>query len=116
LVIILLSGLFRDGITIVVFKLNQNYIARNLCVNRDKPMTMCGGSCYLKKKLEKNRQEDQPYPRSQTKEDRLLEFYSCAASLAGPAHSGQDNTPFLPYHDKLFCIDFITGIFHPPKI
>jgi len=33
------------------FKLNQSYIAANLCVNRNKPQVRCEGKCYLAKKV-----------------------------------------------------------------
>jgi hypothetical protein len=33
------------------FRLNQSYIAANLCENRNKPQMHCNGRCYLMKKL-----------------------------------------------------------------
>src|SRR5882757_3823613 len=33
------------------FKLNQSYIAANLCENRNQPQLHCNGRCYLMKKL-----------------------------------------------------------------
>lgn len=116
LVSVLLSGLFRDGVTIMMFKLNQAYIASTLCVNRDKPMTMCGGSCYLKKKLEENHREDDPFPASRTNEDRLLEFYSCAMLSVRPKACTQDQEQFHVYDEMLRSDDVVAGIFHPPKI
>lgn len=37
--------------TIAYYQLNQDYIARVLCENRDKPQLHCDGQCYLAKKL-----------------------------------------------------------------
>src|SRR5262245_12172393 len=37
---------------ILQFRANQDYIAKNLCVNRKKPKSCCKGSCQLNKKLE----------------------------------------------------------------
>ncbi|UOQ78013.1 hypothetical protein MUN84_05160 [Hymenobacter sp. 5516J-16] len=31
--------------------LNQDYIARVLCINRDKPQLKCNGKCHLRKQL-----------------------------------------------------------------
>ncbi|HUM47673.1 MAG TPA: hypothetical protein PLD84_12160 [Chitinophagales bacterium] len=36
------------------FNLNQAYIAKVLCVNRDKPKLHCDGKCYLMKELNRN--------------------------------------------------------------
>ena len=33
------------------FRLNQHYYATALCENPEKPITVCGGICYLKKQL-----------------------------------------------------------------
>jgi len=45
------------------FKLNQKYIARTLCENRDKPEMHCNGKCYLAKKIkqaeEREKKEEQ---------------------------------------------------------
>ncbi|RKQ43249.1 hypothetical protein BXY85_3868 [Roseivirga pacifica] len=33
------------------FEVRRDYIAEVLCINRDEPITVCGGTCYLDKKL-----------------------------------------------------------------
>jgi hypothetical protein len=43
----------------VSFKLNQDYIAKNICENRAKPTMQCNGKCQLMKKLEKAEKEEQ---------------------------------------------------------
>jgi len=35
------------------WKINQNYIIENFCVNKDKPKMHCNGKCHLSKQLEK---------------------------------------------------------------
>jgi len=35
------------------FEVNRDRIAELFCVNKDQPMTMCYGSCYLDKQLKK---------------------------------------------------------------
>ncbi len=36
------------------FSVNQPYIARVLCMNRDKPQIKCDGKCFLTKELSRN--------------------------------------------------------------
>lgn len=41
---------------------NQEFIAQNLCENRDEPVMECNGKCHLKKELDKDddrKQQDQ---------------------------------------------------------
>lgn len=36
----------------MAFKLNQSYIAAELCENRFEPLLLCSGTCYLDKQLD----------------------------------------------------------------
>ena len=40
------------------FKINQDYIAKELCENREIPKMKCNGKCYLAKKLQEQEQEE----------------------------------------------------------
>lgn len=37
---------------ITYFQLNREYIAEFLCINKEEPITMCYGQCFLKKNLD----------------------------------------------------------------
>ncbi len=39
------------------FKLNQDFIAKTLCINRDKPEKLCSGKCQLTKKIAESKEE-----------------------------------------------------------
>jgi hypothetical protein len=51
--------MFGRVLIIAEFKANQNFIAKNLCENRDKPKMNCCGHCYLKKQLKKHDKQEQ---------------------------------------------------------
>ena len=40
------------------FTLRQDFIAQELCVNRDNPKMKCGGFCYLSKKMHESEKDD----------------------------------------------------------
>ena len=42
---------FSTWLVYVGFKINQQYIARNLCINRFKPSIHCDGKCYFMHKI-----------------------------------------------------------------
>ena len=44
---------------IAYYRVNQDYIAKNLCENRDKPMMNCNGQCYLAKQLKAAEEKEQ---------------------------------------------------------
>lgn len=49
---------FQQALIIVHFKLNQNIIEKEFCVNKTKPELQCHGKCHLKKELEKSDNND----------------------------------------------------------
>lgn len=51
--IILMSvqSFYKLGV-ITYFQLNRDYIAEVLCINKEKPITMCYGQCFLDKNLD----------------------------------------------------------------
>jgi hypothetical protein len=51
LIISTLSANFAYFFVVAGFKLNQQYIAANICLNRHNPRLHCNGQCYFMKKL-----------------------------------------------------------------
>jgi ribosomal protein S19 len=51
---VLILYILRPVLPYLEYALNKEYIAKNLCVNRDKPKSCCQGKCHLKKELAKN--------------------------------------------------------------
>ncbi|MFZ4545431.1 MAG: hypothetical protein ACOYOA_15365, partial [Saprospiraceae bacterium] len=43
---------------VVYYECNKDYIAKNLCENRDRPDLKCHGKCKLMKLMEKERQKE----------------------------------------------------------
>jgi hypothetical protein len=44
------------------FYANEDYIAANLCVNKDHPEMHCNGHCQLDKKMQEDQKQNQPNP------------------------------------------------------
>ena len=115
LVILVLSGTFRETTIYISFKLNQKYIAENLCVNKDKPVSSCGGSCYLKEQLEKSQEKEMESPMPKYEYNHPIQFINNS--------SNEDQLFFNSLNKKEysqilinFHIDKHTSeIFVPPK-
>lgn len=54
------------------FYLNQDYIAKNLCVNRFDKIPVCNGKCYLSNQLKENEKKEQKIPNVKEKEVQLF--------------------------------------------
>ena len=95
------------------FKLNQSYIASNLCENRGKPWLHCNGHCYLMKKIKQV--EDKQNNAERESQKNLLQEAYC-----------QPKTPLKFYTCLLRIITFQnfrnkrpkghTSIFRPPQL
>lgn len=112
----MLPSLTKLGI-LIDFKINQDFIAEVLCINRDKPLNKCNGKCYLSKKLKKaEEQEEKQLP---TIKLTKLEMLCCAS---------KNHFDFLKYTftylsrlnaayaREFYFFSFIADIFHPPKL
>jgi hypothetical protein len=48
-----------SSVTIMInYVVNKDYISKNLCENRDKPMMHCNGKCHLMKQLQKESKKE----------------------------------------------------------
>lgn len=96
------------------FYLNQEFVAKNLCVNRDKPQLHCNGKCHLKKQLNEEEKRDQNNPERRA-ENKSEVFYDASFAIAAfsPEYIILDSN----YHNPN-CIgrpvDQASTIFHPP--
>jgi len=55
-ILIMFSLTFQCMVKVAIigwWELNRDYVAKNLCENRNKPQMKCCGKCYLKKQLKK---------------------------------------------------------------
>lgn len=96
------------------FYINQEYVARNLCVNKDKPQLQCNGQCHLEKQLdeEEKREQNNPERRTDNKNEIVYDGSSCITVIT-PAYTTLSVT-----HNNPDCIgtpiDQSQTIFHPP--
>jgi hypothetical protein len=105
-----LSGLF----VFAGFEMNESYIAKELCVNKNKPELHCNGKCYLMNKLkqaqDKEQKQEQQFLKIQLQMQEALvampfvfkEYSIAAVNFCIPTNTG------MP-------VARVTAIFHPPQ-
>ena len=94
------------------FFLNRSYIAKNLCVNREKPRMQCNGKCYLSKKLKEQENQDQQVPVSKNEQFNIQPFFVPAPFLLMNT-SITIKVKFFIKNDQAIA-SFPEAIFHPP--
>jgi hypothetical protein len=100
----------------VSFKINQDYIAKNLCENRAKPIMHCNGKCQLMKKLkqaDKNEQKQFP-PTIKEKSEFLYCHNLTNFSIHRNIYFFDKKQSFFDYKFH-YSSSYLTEIFRPPK-
>lgn len=116
-VLILIFSVFVQSfdklISIAEFRLNQNFISRTLCINKDIALSDCKGKCQLKKKLLESNQKVpiknsiKSEIRSQCFTDKVVKW---AIQLLPPVASVYPEIPPVIKHSSPVFL-----IFHPPS-
>ena len=107
------ASTFSKAVIVVDFYANQDYIAKNLCENRDKPMMHCCGRCQLRKRLNREANQDKENPERKAENKQEILFLEDLTRIV--------TTPvrfciLQPYQSMpvLRPIDRTQDIFHPP--
>lgn len=97
------------------FKINQDYIAKELCENREIPKMKCNGKCYLAKKLQEQEQEEKEKAPLEQRIKLDVLFYSKGSISSSPSlHQHEPKTCFVKTNSELL-IGFLTKPLHPPQ-
>lgn len=104
---------FSSFIVKIDFYMNQSYIAKNLCVNREKPMMHCNGKCYLSKKLKQQEKQDPQAPVPKYERFDVVLYFAPSYNAPQNSLSKVKNKFFIK--DENLVSSFPSSIFHPPS-
>jgi hypothetical protein len=104
----------RMSLQLLAFELNQAFIARTLCVNRDVPEVHCGGRCHLEAQMRETEEQERKTPQLSGEEHAPLFCYPGSVPLdtvPGPQATAPVAPACLgrPRHVNQPC-------FHPPTL
>ena len=105
-------GLYLSKLSIYVsFKINQDFIAAELCDYKDKPMSNCNGKCYLSKQLKKQEEkEEKQIPKERNERTELLFCNKSKLSYLITKHEFSDKSDNFPKILVFNTQDFIDDI------
>ena len=64
LLIVMAAYLIIPALPVIDYLVNKDYIAKNLCVNKDNPKSCCKGKCHMVKQLQKTNQNPEKDPKN----------------------------------------------------
>lgn len=107
-----LSGKF---IVLVNYAINKDYVAKVLCVNKNKPQMHCNGKCHLKKQL---KTEDK---KEQSPVNPLKDIKDFQPLFGNDSHIKLFNVYVCDFAKSAFAYSFhfsskhLHSVFHPPQ-
>ena len=104
-------AMLRPIAPILEYQLNRDYIAEVLCVNKDQPITICEGSCYLTKRLKEEQQKEHATPQIQLK-DYPIGWVALLTVQAIPIISEVTGSV---RHYNYYTYLSSPSLFHPPQ-
>ncbi len=113
ILIILLQFFGKVGI-FVSFKINQKYIASNICEKKDIPQNSCEGRCFLKKELQKEKQQAEE---SKDNNKSFSDFYITNGIFSQDiSTSFVVKTTFFEEKNAKFSLKNTNTLLRPPQI
>ena len=114
-----LLALVGPVLPVLDFMINYDYIARELCVNRDKPVLACNGKCYLEKKMVENNESlshhsDKPVPPKL--EQIAFPVFIVSETIKYAALTFESMTKSDFYYRVTFSTGYIFSLLRPPQI
>ncbi|TWI82486.1 hypothetical protein LX66_5059 [Chitinophaga japonensis] len=109
-----LAQTFSKAMIVAEYQLNRDYIAKFLCVNRDKPKLHCNGRCHMMKKIKQEEKKDQDNP--ERKAENKFEIITAAFQPASITPFRTVSNMEYPVFQESICTDFTASFFHPPQV
>jgi len=116
LILLVMTQTFSHWFVVMSFKLNQDYIAKNICENRFRPKMHCNGNCVLMKKLKQQEKEEQKNPVTLKLEVSTVIISSRSFFTVSLADFPKDIPHTYTIRSDSKEIRMPRSFFHPPQV
>jgi len=117
MIILMLTQSFSKWMIVLEYRLNSDYIAQHLCVNKSRPVLHCKGKCQMMKKMAEDEKQDNNVPvqgKNHTAFPTLLLFLHVDTFQLRPP--GEVLLHHFSRHDYRVCQVTPPAVFHPPLL
>lgn len=116
LLVALIGSTFSRVFVYAGFEANQSYIAKVLCVNKERPWMHCNGRCYLMKKLKAATDKEKKQQEKENLNRVATSFFKVPFQMVftEPLILQAQQFRFPTYHYR-YNSSYIETIFRPPK-
>ena len=116
IIIMAMLVLTKPFFPILFYFANMDYIKEYFCINQDKPMMHCDGTCYLAKKIAeaKKKQQSERVPTDNTDNKMVQVDWVASFNFNFPSLTIQD-IPSPRYLSIAFNQVFLDNLYQPPQ-
>ncbi|MDO9254681.1 MAG: hypothetical protein Q7U54_04145 [Bacteroidales bacterium] len=115
LLFVLTAYIVIPVVPIFDYLLHKDYIAKNLCVNRNKPKSCCKGKCYMVKQLKKTRANTEGESKNTEKKIQLKDTDQFLAIKTSQPIPQKNDFNYLIFNFSSLHLLAVNAIFVPPK-
>lgn len=113
LVILSLPAFYQVSF-LTFYQLNKDFIAENYCINKERPITMCYGKCFLEKGLGLTDQTPNPYSLVAQLRFEMQEFLVENFEIGGSLPA--ENLRFSIFQTPSVSDGVFSSLFRPPLV
>ncbi|TRX58816.1 hypothetical protein FNH22_13155 [Fulvivirga sp. M361] len=115
LVILLMTNALLVPFIYLDFNLRKDFIARVLCRKKEEPITVCGGSCYLKEQLRKVTEPQGTETNRHKSTPETFFYYEKITPIKYSTHLFSYLFHRQKHHHSYYTSHFLSAIFRPPR-
>jgi hypothetical protein len=109
--------LIHPALPVIEYLLNYDYIVKELCENRDKPILGCDGKCYLQDQVEKQLNPDHEEEVPMPPQTEFEKFISLSSFPSTDFSSIETSDKCIPDFANRLKDDFdAASLFRPPIV
>ena len=113
--IVMIFYLGRPILPYIEYAVFKDYIAKNLCINKDKPKSCCEGKCHLKKQIEKSNEAKENEDKGSDRKDISQEVNEFITSSVSIPQATEIHFSCEIYSKLIITTQVDKSIFVPPK-
>lgn len=117
LIVLLNVPTFSKWSVVIYYQVNKSSIAKELCINRNRPQLHCDGKCFLAKKLKAadEREQKSTSDKLEKMQEITLFFQKIEAGLTGESRFFRTLISINYFYIEPFLSARALSIFHPPQ-
>ena len=116
-ILLLLTQVFSKWLMVIDYTINKDYIAKNLCENRNRPTLHCNGKCQLMKKMAlEDDQTNKTNSASSVAKAPFTEVLFNAAFAFTQLTACASDSLYNDFYLVAIPSSFHSSIFHPPLV